>query len=202
MGALFPYYAFSSALLSDVLSRNVCDVNALNSEGDSALDVIAKRTEITATDVLNAKVLIEQGIDAGYKAKAKQMLQAREGVHAEAIKTLMEGGDASHYFLFRKVYEEGDTGEFRDAVWALAQRAADIDAKDVFGNTLLLAVLSRLGQISAGWVRQSIEAVLAKGADKTIMDARGRTAKDIVSEWQTEHEDDATRKKEMLELLQ
>merc|ERR1712087_190690 len=141
MGALFPYYAFSSALLSDVLSRNVCDVNALNSEGDSALDVIAKRTEITATDVLNAKVLIEQGIDAGHKAKAKQTLQAREGVHAEAIKTLMQGGDASHYFLFRKVYEERNDDGFEEAVRALADAAEHMDAKDVFGNTLLRAVL-------------------------------------------------------------
>ena len=87
-----------------------------------------------------------------------------------------------------------------EAVEALAEAASDMNAKDGFGNTLLHAVVSRAGQIHAAFVNESIKAVLEKGADKAIEDTRGRTARDIVAEWQTE--DDDVHGKKMLGLLE
>ena len=204
MRTLFPS-GYSSFVLSTLLERKMCDVDAVNAEGESALDVIAQRTEMHVMDVFNAAVLIEGGMDAKHKRNAKESLHRHQGVHEDAIARLIDGREASHYFIFRRVYEETRWSDFEEAVKALAKAASDINAKDGFGNTLLHAVLSRLGQIHAEWVKTSIRAVLRKGADKAIEDTRGRTAKDIVAEWQAaewQAESGSYKKEEMLRLLE
>merc|ERR1712157_52919 len=124
----------------------------------------------------------------------------RDGVHTDAVEKLINGGDAKQYLRFRRVYE-GDAKEFQEAVDELAETSSDIDAKDGLGNTLLHVVLNRLGNTDVHtWhkVKMSVEKLLEKGAGQSIMNKRGRTAKDIMND--NDYFLDAELQRELLQM--
>jgi len=183
---------YSSAVLSALLEIEMVDVNAVNAKDESALAVIAQRIENQSSepilmtkntqivDVYNAAVLIEGGIDAVHKEHAKMILSGRDGMFAKAIAKLIDGQDVMSYLMFRRVYEEINWREFEKVVKELVQKMPDINAKDGFGNTLLHAVLGRMVQIRSNILKQIAENVLNFGADESITNAYGVTAKQLM----------------------
>merc|ERR1712013_33083 len=200
MRTLFEDYYYTSAVLSDLLMKRIADVNAVNDDGDSALAVIARRTEIQSVDVLNAALLIENGIGAKLKEKAQEIECEREGEYADEFARIIGGEDVKPYLMFRCIYES-EWRTFDEAFDEAIKSASDINAKDGFGNTLLLAVVSRLEYIGALKVKNAVQRVLAKNTDKSITDKRGRTAKDIVDQWEPKYKDDVQEKKAILGML-
>jgi len=192
-----------SDFVFDLLRKGIADIDAVDKNGDSALAVIARRTEIHRVDLFNAALLIENGIDAKLKENAKEIECKREGAYADDFARIIGGEDVKLYLMFRRIYEASNLRRFNDAFGDALKSASDIDATDGFGNTLLHAVVSKLGvrKINADDVKRAVEKVLDKNADKSITDKRGRAAKDIVHQWEAKEDYQVRHKKKILGML-
>ena len=98
------------------------------------------------------------------------MMNATSGESRGAALHATEAPDSSTAHALWAAIEAGD----RDSLLTALHAGAYVDARDPAGATALLAACARKG--SARLRRQLAEVLLARGADPTRRDGRGRTA--------------------------